>query len=159
MRARLETITRRRRVVGPQDPPRRCASSRVRQIMNHGRGVDQSRRRSCGEPQHSPQPQKPARHIVRAKRGSGQARFGPSGVQAKRGSRSIDCNLSKPASGLTDNSLPLPGLESPVGLIDDEQPPAPAHNAAIAMTIAQRLDRILDLHLPDPLYISDPLYI
>ena len=42
--------------------------------------------------------------------------------------------------------LALPRLETAVGLIDDVKPSAPAHDAVIAVALAQGPERILDLH-------------
>jgi hypothetical protein len=43
-------------------------------------------------------------------------------------------------------ALALTRLVSAVGLIDDIEPPAPTNHAVVAMALAQRAERILDLH-------------
>jgi hypothetical protein len=40
----------------------------------------------------------------------------------------------------------LASLVAAVGFVDDVEPPAPPNHAVIAMAIAERAERILDLH-------------
>ncbi len=40
----------------------------------------------------------------------------------------------------------LAGLEAPVGLVDDIEPPTPTHQTIVAMALAQRLEGVSDLH-------------
>jgi len=42
--------------------------------------------------------------------------------------------------------LALAGFEAPIGLVDHVEPAAAANHPAIPMALAQRLQRILDLH-------------
>ena len=49
------------------------------------------------------------------------------------------------ATGQT-RKLALTSLETTVGLVDDIRPSAAANNAAIAVTVFQRLEAVADLH-------------